>query len=49
MNVKLYKELVVWQKAMLITEEIYLITKLFPKEEKFGLTSQIKRAVISIH
>jgi four helix bundle protein len=48
MNIKSYKELVVWQKAMILTESIYKLTKFFPNEEKFGLTSQIKRAVISI-
>ena len=42
------KELIVWQKAMSVAEDIYKITKHFPSEEKFGLTSQIRRAVVSI-
>ncbi len=43
-----YKELKVWQKAYQLCVEIYRITKRFPAEEKFGLTSQIRRAAVSI-
>lgn len=43
-----YRELVVWQKAMQLTELIYRITESFPKSEMYGLTSQIRRAGISI-
>jgi len=43
-----YKELIVWQKAMNLTEEIYRITKYLPPEELYGITSQIRRSVISI-
>jgi four helix bundle protein len=45
---KNYKELIVWQKSYQLCIDIYRITKDFPKEEKFGLTSQIRRAVVSI-
>ena len=45
---KNYKELIVWQKSYQLCIEIYRITKDFPKEEKFGLTSQIRRAVVSV-
>lgn len=48
MTVKSYQELVVWQKAMDLVEAIYQATKDFPKEEMFGLTSQIRRAAVSI-
>ena len=48
MSIRSYKELIVWQKAMIVVEDIYKLTKNFPNEEKFGLTSQVKRAVISI-
>jgi len=43
-----YKDLIVWQKAMDLVLEVYSLTKLFPKEELYGLTSQIRRAVVSI-
>ncbi len=43
-----YKELDVWKQAMLLVKEVYLITKAFPKEETYGLTSQCKRAAVSI-
>jgi four helix bundle protein len=43
-----YEDLIVWQKAMLLVEEVYRITKLLPKEEIFGLSSQMRRAAISI-
>jgi four helix bundle protein len=43
-----YKELKVWQKADIFAFEIYKITKGFPKDELFALTSQIRRAVLSI-
>ena len=42
------KELQVWQKAYQFCLEIYKVTKTFPNEEKYGLTSQIRRAAISI-
>ena len=43
-----FEKLTYWQKARLLAKEIYLLTASFPKEEQFGLTSQIRRAVISI-
>jgi four helix bundle protein len=43
-----YKELKVWQKSMDLTVRIFEVTKAFPKEEMFGLTSQIRRAAVSI-
>ncbi len=48
MPVKDYRELIVWQKAMDLVETIYRTTKVFPREEIYGLTSQIRRAAISI-
>ena len=43
-----YKNLIVWQKSMTLVVEVYKITKLFPKEETYGLVSQMRRAAISI-
>lgn len=43
-----YKNLEAWKKAMKLITEIYLITKEFPKEELYALTSQIKRAAVSV-
>lgn len=43
-----YKELVVWQKAILLVTDIYKLTKTFPNEENYGLVSQMQRAAVSI-
>jgi len=43
-----YKELVVWQKSYKLCLEIYGVTKKFPNEERYGLTSQTRRAAVSI-
>ena len=43
-----YRKLVVWQKAMDLVEEVYVLTKMLPKDELYGLVSQLRRAVISI-
>jgi four helix bundle protein len=46
--VKTYRDLIVWQKAMKLVTEIYRHTKSFPEDERFGLTSQLRRCSISI-
>jgi len=43
-----YKDLRVWQQAMTLAEHIYDVTKRFPQDERFGLTSQMRRAAISV-
>ena len=45
---KNYKELKVWEKAYKLCLDIYTVTKRFPKEEIYGLTSQIRRSAVSI-
>jgi four helix bundle protein len=45
---KHYKELLVWQKAMLLAKEVYRVTVAFPGDERFGLTAQIRRAAVSV-
>src|SRR5437667_9299701 len=43
-----YQQLVVWQKAMDLVVHCYEVTKAFPTEERYGLTSQIRRAGVSV-
>lgn len=43
-----YRDLLVWQKAMMIAEQTYLLSRSFPREEQFGLTSQTLRAAASV-
>ena len=43
-----HKDLLVWQKSIDLVEKIYNISKNFPKEELYGITSQIRRSAVSI-
>ncbi|RPI55773.1 MAG: four helix bundle protein [Acidobacteria bacterium] len=43
-----FRDLKVWRESMVLVEEIYTLSKCFPAEERFGLTSQIRRAAVSI-
>lgn len=45
---KSHTDLKVWQESMDLVEDIYKLSQLFPKDELFGLTSQIRRSAISI-
>src|SRR6201996_9353970 len=45
---KSYRELLVWQKAIELTVLIYQMSKTFPREEVYGLTSQLRRCAVSI-
>jgi four helix bundle protein len=42
------RDLEVWQKAMQVVKDVYLLTKEFPQSELYGLTSQMRRAAVSI-
>ena len=48
MSTSNFEELIVWQEAHKFVLSVYKITKLFPKDELFGLTSQFRRAAVSI-
>jgi four helix bundle protein len=48
LTITTYKDLIAWQKSIELVTEIYRLTERFPKSEVFGLTSQMKRAAISI-
>jgi four helix bundle protein len=43
-----YRELEVWQAGMTVVERLYTVTSRFPSEERFGLTAQLRRAVVSM-
>ena len=43
-----YKDLLVWQKGIVLAKDIYRLTQNFPTEEKFGLVAQMRRAAVSI-
>jgi len=46
--VRTYRDLVAWQKAMALAEQVYRATQALPAEERFGLTAQMRRAAVSI-
>ena len=48
MTVKKYQELIAWQKAIALVTEIYKASSGFPREEMYGLTSQLRRAAVSV-
>lgn len=48
MKINTFKEIIAWQKSHQLTLEIYNITKNFPKNEEYSLTSQIRRCAVSI-
>jgi four helix bundle protein len=43
-----FRDLTVWQKAMTLVEQVYGISKHFPADERYGLTSQLRRASVSV-
>jgi four helix bundle protein len=48
MKMPQFRDLKVWQRAMVLAEEVYGATRDFPKDELFGLTSQLRRAAVSV-
>ena len=47
-QIKDYKDLQVWQKGMDLARRVYLLTRSFPVDEKFGLISQMRHAAVSV-
>lgn len=47
-KISTHKDLIVWQKSILLVTDVYTLTKNFPVDERFGMVSQLNRAVISI-
>ncbi len=43
-----FRDLQVWQRSMQLTIAVYALTKVFPQDERFGLTSQMRRSAVSI-
>jgi four helix bundle protein len=48
MKAKKFEDLIVWQKAHQLVVKIYKLSKSFPRDEMFGLTSQLRRAAVSV-
>lgn len=48
MPIHYYRDLIVWQKAMDLCVEVHNVTLVFPKQELFGLSSQLNRSVVSV-
>jgi four helix bundle protein len=47
-EIKSYRDLIVWQKSIELVKNVYVSTQLFPKEEQYGLTNQMRRSAVSV-
>ena len=47
-DIRSFRDLLVWQKAMDLADSVYDVTAVFPKEEVYGMVSQLRRAAVSI-
>jgi four helix bundle protein len=47
-TIKHFSDLLVWQKSVELGKQVYLLTRRFPREERYGLTAQIRRAALSV-
>src|SRR3954451_22493418 len=47
-HVRTYRDLLVWQKGMQLVTSVYQAVKMFPRDEVYGLTSQLRRCAVSI-
>ncbi len=46
--IKTFRELIVWQKSMQLVTNIYRLSQAFPREERYGLTNQLRRSAVSV-
>jgi len=47
-EIRSYRDLLIWQKGIALAKQIYAVTRTFPGDERFGLTAQMRRAVVSV-
>jgi four helix bundle protein len=47
-EIRSFRDLIAWQKAMELCEQVYTLSQAFPAEERFGLTAQLRRAAVSV-
>ena len=47
-EIKSHRDLLIWQKGMALAKQVYAMTRAFPGDERFGLTAQMRRAVVSV-
>lgn len=47
-QIRSFRDLIVWQKSMKLVTEVYLLSKTLPRDEQYGLVSQIRRSAVSI-
>jgi four helix bundle protein len=47
-EIRSYRDLIVWQKAMDLAKQVYVLSKTFPADERFGLTQQLRRSIVSV-
>jgi four helix bundle protein len=47
-EIRSYRDLLIWQKGMALAKQVYAMTSAFPGDERFGLTAQMRRAVVSV-
>jgi four helix bundle protein len=48
MTIQDFRDLVVWQRSIDLAEEVYKVTRRFPKEELFGMTAQVRKSSVSV-
>lgn len=47
-RIRNYRDLEIWQEGIALVKELYALTRAFPKDELYGLTSQVRRAAVSV-